>query len=111
GYTFARVTASFDPAAGALSVSIDEGAIDGVEFSGVDEKLARTFAEDFAMRAGDIFNRRRARQALDVVLRQTRGAVRPGRVAQTVTSKIGRASCRERGEVPEVSGRREKKAR
>jgi len=67
-------------------VSIDEGAIDGVEFSGVDEKLARTFAEDFAMRAGDIFNRRRARQALDVVLRQTRGAVRPGRVAQTVTS-------------------------
>jgi len=86
GYTFARVTASFDPAAGTLAVSIDEGAIDGVEFSGVDEKLARTFAEDFAMRAGDIFNRRRARQALDVVLRQTRGAVRPGRVAQTVTS-------------------------
>ena len=87
GYTFARVAASFDRASGALTVSIDEGAIDGVEFAGVDEKLARTFAEEFAMRAGDIFNRRRARQALDVVLQQTRGAVRPGRVLpQTVSS-------------------------
>ncbi|PYR35875.1 MAG: hypothetical protein DMF93_20930 [Acidobacteria bacterium] len=106
GYTFARVTASFDPAAGTLAVSIDEGAIDGVEFSGVDEKLARTFAEDFAMRAGDIFNRRRARQALDVVLRQTRGAVRPGRVAQTVTSTDDLGARRGSFDLVDRGGRR-----
>jgi len=87
GYSFAHVTAAFDAPTGVLAVSIDEGAIDGVEFAGVDEKLARTFAEEFAMRAGDIFNRRRARQALDVVLQQTRGAVRPGRIVpQTIRS-------------------------
>jgi len=87
-------------------VSIDEGAIDGVEFSGVDEKLARTFAEDFAMRAGDIFNRRRARQALDVVLRQTRGAVRPGRVAQTVTSTDDLGARRGSFDLVDRGGRR-----
>ena len=56
-----------------LSLDIDEGTIDGVVFQGVDEKLARLFEKDFALRAGDVFNRRRARQALDVLLRPTSG--------------------------------------
>ena len=107
GYTFARVTAAFDEPSGALSVSIDEGAIDGVEFSGVDEKLARTLGEEFAMRAGDIFNRRRARQALDVVLRQTRGAVRPGRVVpQTITSSDDPGARRGSFDIVDRGGRR-----
>jgi Omp85 superfamily domain len=106
GYTFARVTASFDQASGALAVSIDEGAIDGVEFSGVDEKLARTFAEEFAMRAGDIFNGRRARQALDVVLRQTRGAVRPGIAPQTITSTSDAGARRGSFDLVDRGGRR-----
>jgi hypothetical protein len=55
--------------------------IDGVEFEGVGDRIARTFAEDFALRSGDVFNRNRARQALDALLRPTRGAVRPGRAA------------------------------
>jgi hypothetical protein len=59
-------------------VAIDEGVIDGVEFQGVDEQLVRKFSAEFALRAGDVFNRERARQALDVMLRQTRGAVRSG---------------------------------
>jgi hypothetical protein len=80
-FTFARVTTTFDEADGALTVAIDEGKIDGVEFEGVDEHLARTFADDFALRAGDIFNRKRARQALEVLLQQTRGAVTPGRLS------------------------------
>jgi hypothetical protein len=75
GYTFARVKASFDAASGELTLDIEEGAIDAVAFQGVDEPLARTFAEDFALRAGDIFNNRRARQALDALLRETRGAI------------------------------------
>jgi hypothetical protein len=86
GYTFARVKASFEASSGELSLDIDEGTIDEIVFQGVDEKLARTFADEFALRAGDVFNSRRARQALDVLLRQTRGAVSAGRVhPQTFT--------------------------
>ena len=80
GYTFARVETRFDAESGVLSVTIDEGVIGGVEFQGIDEELVRTFSDEFALRAGDVFNRQRARQALDVLLRQTRGAVRPGPV-------------------------------
>src|SRR5262249_11516968 len=57
-----------------------------VEFEGVDENLARSFAEEFALRAGDVFNRKRARQALDVLLEQTRGAVRPARLYSRPTT-------------------------
>jgi len=78
GYTFARVTAAFDASSGVLSLTIDEGVIDGVEFQGIDEQLVLRFSEEFALRAGDVFNDKRARQALDILLRQTRGAVRPG---------------------------------
>jgi surface antigen-like variable number repeat protein len=79
GYTFARVTPIFDETTAALSLTIDEGTIDAVEFEGIaDANVVRMFAEEFALRAGDVFNRTRAMQALDVLLRQTRGAVRPG---------------------------------
>src|SRR6185295_18602363 len=78
GYAFARATTKFDDASGALTVTIDEGIIDAVEFEGVDERLMRRFRDEFALRAGDVFNRSRAQQALDVLLRPTRGAVRPG---------------------------------
>jgi hypothetical protein len=79
-FTFARVTSTFDEASGALALVVDEGVIGGVEFEGVDERLARSFVQEFALRAGDVFNRKRARQALDVLLQQTRGAVRPARL-------------------------------
>src|SRR5262249_32886520 len=79
-YTFARGDATFDADTGHLSIDVDEGVIGAVEFTGIDEQLARAFAGEFALRAGDVFNLRRARQALDVLLQPTRGAVRPGRV-------------------------------
>jgi hypothetical protein len=80
GYTFAHVTPLFDEATGTLSLTIDEGVIDGVEFDGVDDfNVVRTLLDEFAMRAGDVFNRNRAMQALEVLLRQTRGAIRPER--------------------------------
>jgi len=82
GFTFARATADFDAESGVLSISIDEGVIDAVEFEGVDANLAKTFAEAFALHAGDVFNSRRARQALTALLRPTRGAVIAGRVAE-----------------------------
>jgi surface antigen-like variable number repeat protein len=95
-YTFARVTASFDADAGRLTIDVDEGRIEAVEFEGIDEQLARTFADEFALRAGDIFNRRVARQALEVLLQPTRGAVRPAR-ASTRTPASGDDLSRRRG--------------
>jgi outer membrane protein assembly factor BamA len=80
GYTFARITTSFDAGTGALDIRIDEGRIDDVSFEGVNLALAGEFAKDFALRAGDVFNSRRARKALDVLLQPTRGAVRAGRL-------------------------------
>src|SRR5437899_6865351 len=89
GYSFARVHAEFDAASGVLAMTIDEGAIDGVEFQGIDEQLVHRFADEFAVRAGDIFNRRRARQALDVLLLQTRGAISAGRVRSPTVTDSG----------------------
>ena len=37
GYTFARADVSFDASTGTLSLKIDEGVIDEVEFQGVDD--------------------------------------------------------------------------
>ena len=71
---------AFDPDSGVVTIDVNEGTIDGVEFQGVDEKLARRFASEFALRAGDVFNRERAQHALDALLQQTRGAIRPGRL-------------------------------
>ena len=86
-FSFARVTTTFDDTSGALSITVDEGVIGGVEFEGVDDHLARSFADEFALRAGDVFNRKRARQALDVLLEPTRGAIRPGRLyPQNITA-------------------------
>ena len=83
GYSFARVTPLFDEATGTLSLTIDEGVIDRVEFEGVDDPgLLRRFADEFALRAGDVFNRTRARQALEALLNPTRGAVRPAAESQ-----------------------------
>jgi hypothetical protein len=78
GYSFAAVTAVFDEANGSLTLTIDEGRIDEVEFTGVPDNLARSLSEDFALRAGDIFNRTRALEALRALLRPSRGALRAG---------------------------------
>ena len=78
-----------------LSLDIDEGAIDGVVFQGIDEKLARTFADEFALRAGDVFNSRRARQALDVLL-QADARRRQCRPASTRRRSPTAATCRQR---------------
>ena len=79
GYTFARVTPSFDTDSGMLTLAVEEGVIDAVEFDGVDRKIADRFASEFALRAGDVFNRPRAVNALEALLLRTRGAVRRAR--------------------------------
>lgn len=83
GYSFATVAAAYEPTGGVLTFTIDEGVINEVEFTGVDDRLKALFTQQFALQPGDVFNRRIARQALDVLLQQTRGAIRPGRIFET----------------------------
>jgi outer membrane protein assembly factor BamA len=90
GYTFARADVTFDAETGTLSLTIDEGLIGQVEFQGVDDPaLANRFTDEYAVRAGDVFNRKNAMQALEVLLRQTRGAVRPGHLAYRDARDLG----------------------
>jgi outer membrane protein assembly factor BamA len=90
GFTFAEVTAAFDEASGTLTLTVEEGRIDDVEFTGVSGERARSLAADFAMRAGDVFNRSRAGDALQALLRPTRGAISPARRAFDLVQRNGR---------------------
>lgn len=89
GYTFAHAAASFDTATGTLTLRVDEGVIDAVAFEGVDANLAASFASDFALRAGDVFNQPRALHALNALLRRTRGAVRQARQTFDLVDRNG----------------------
>jgi outer membrane protein assembly factor BamA len=90
GFAFAEVAATFDEASGTLALTIDEGRIDEVEFTGVGVDRARTLTEEFAMRAGDVFNRSRAADALRALLRPSRGALEPARRAFDLVRRNGR---------------------
>ena len=90
GFTFAEVTGAFDEASGTLTLTIDEGRIDEVEFTGVSGERARSLADDFAMRAGDVFNRSRAGDALRALLRPSRGAISPAKQAFDLIQRNGR---------------------
>jgi hypothetical protein len=76
GYSFARVTGAWDATSGAVTFTVEEGIVEKVEFHGIDPKLAEEFASDFAIRAGDVFNKPKAMHALDALLKPTRGAIR-----------------------------------
>ena len=106
GYTFATATVEFDADTGALTIAIDEGRIDGVSFEGVESRLARMFADEFALRAGDVFNSRRARHALDVLLAQTRGAVRASRIYSDTPTDTGELRRRGTFDIVDRGGQR-----
>jgi outer membrane protein assembly factor BamA len=89
GFTFAEVTAAFDEPTGTLTITVDEGRIDDIEFTGVSGERASGLAADFAMRAGDVFNRSRAGDALNALLRPTRGAISPARKAFDLIQRNG----------------------
>ena len=78
GYTFAQVSASLD-AAGVLSIHVDEGEIDAIEFRGVGARVDERLRETFALRPGEIFNRSQANRALRHALESMQGAVERSR--------------------------------
>ncbi len=77
GYAFARVAARFDETTGRLTLDVDEGRIDAIEFAGVPDRLAHEFSQEFALQPGDVFRQAEAGRALRLLLQPTEGAVRP----------------------------------
>jgi hypothetical protein len=74
GYTFAQVSASME-AGGVLTIQVDEGEIDAIEFHGVGARVDVRLRETFAIRPGELFNRAQANRALRHALESTQGAV------------------------------------
>jgi hypothetical protein len=84
GYTFAEVAARIDER-GVLTVEIDEGQIDAIEFHGVNSDVAARLREEFAVQPGDVFNRSQAGRALDAALEVGQGAIERRRSKDTFT--------------------------
>jgi hypothetical protein len=74
GYSFAKVTATLDEAK-VLTIEIDEGQIDAIEFRGVSDDVASRLRSEFAVHPGDVFNRPQATRALDQALEVGQGAI------------------------------------
>lgn len=74
GYSFAKVTATLDETK-ILTIEIDEGQIDEIEFRGVSDDVATRLREEFAVQPGDVFNRPQATRALDQALELGQGAI------------------------------------
>ena len=77
GYTEARVSAVFDR--GHLTLRVEEGRIDEIELQGLDEHQAATFRDRFAIKPGDVYNKRTVGQAVTNLLAPTGGAMQVGR--------------------------------
>jgi hypothetical protein len=76
GYTYAVVDATLNEA-GVLTIEIDEGQIDSIEFQGVEGEVEHRLRQEFAVRPGDVFNRPQASRALDEALEVGQGAIEP----------------------------------
>ena len=77
GYTEARVTGAFD--AGRLTLTVDEGRIDGVEILGAREPEAARFRARLGVEPGDIYNARVIGRATARLVAESRGALSIGR--------------------------------
>jgi outer membrane protein insertion porin family len=76
GYTAATVTASFDETTRTLTLRVDEGRVDDVQFEGLPARLVERFRERLGVSPGDIFNETEVRESLDHLLDESGGALR-----------------------------------
>jgi hypothetical protein len=80
---------------GVLTIDVNEGTIDGRRGSKGSTRSSRgRFASEFALRAGDVFNRERAQHALEALTRADarRDSPRPS-VRRRIDVHAGRATC------------------
>jgi hypothetical protein len=80
GYAKATVEAEYDSASGRLVLLVDEGRIDAVEFDGISPSRATRLAQRFRVRAGDVYNGRTVRRAVNLLRDSAQGALRFGDV-------------------------------
>jgi NTE family protein len=66
GYALAEIEhVQFDSAGGELTIAIDEGKVSHIELEGLRRTQALVVLREFALRPGEIFNSKRARQGID----------------------------------------------
>jgi len=75
GYGGATVEASFDAVSGTLTLRVDEGRIDDIEFEGLAPDVAKRFTRDLPIRPGDIYNRSLISRSLAKLLAESQGAL------------------------------------
>ena len=75
GYGGATVEAVFDPASGTLTLRVDEGRIDDIEFEGLAPDLAKRFSRDLSVHPGDLYNRSVVSRSLSRLLAESQGAL------------------------------------
>lgn len=75
GYVAARVEAVYDPASQRLTLRVDEGRIDDIEFQGLPPGLVERFREGLNVAPGDLYNRRAVRESLRDLLKVADGAL------------------------------------
>jgi outer membrane protein insertion porin family len=78
GYTEAEVDAVYDAGTGTLTLSVDEGRIDAIEFKGIEGERAEILKRDLAVTPGDIYNSRIVRRAINRLLATAQGALEIG---------------------------------
>ena len=76
GYAAATVTSTFDPATQRLTLVVDEGRVDDVQFAGLPSRLVDRFRDDLGVSSGDIYNETVVRERLDHLLSESDGALR-----------------------------------
>jgi outer membrane protein insertion porin family len=75
GYSAARVAADYDDASHTLTLRVDEGRIDDVQFEGLPTRLVERFRDGLNARPGDIYNETTVRDRLDSLLAVSGGAL------------------------------------
>jgi outer membrane protein assembly factor BamA len=80
GYVKATVEARFDSTAGHLTLIVDEGRIDAVEFRGVEAGRRERLTREFRVVPGDLYNARSIRRAIGRLGQLAQGALRIGDV-------------------------------
>lgn len=91
GYAEARVGAREEQ--GRLTFQVDEGRIDEVDITGLDERLAALFRERFAVKPGDIYNTRTVGQAVDRAIERSQGAIDVGPPKHPGSARTGPSSA------------------
>ena len=97
GYAYAKVEARFDDTTGLLTIHVDEGRFDEIEFRGVDRDLALTLAEEIDLDRGQAFNRRTTGRALRELLAETDSRLEPDRSPTREAPEPGSVSLGRRG--------------